>query len=93
VGQEAATQEAGSQTSRLGTFGRALSGSSMGALVHHAPSPGSTPSQTPPAASATDGVLLESQTQTSGFSEAPVDANSFQIPPGYKAVASPMDHK
>jgi hypothetical protein len=97
VGQEVATntatQDAGSQTSRLGTFGRALSGSSMGALMHHAPSPGSAPSQAPAAASATDGVLLESQTQTSGFSEAPVDANSFQIPPGYKAVASPMDRK
>ena len=97
VGQEVATgtatQEAGSQISRLGTFGRALSSSSMGALMHHAPSPGSTPSQAPAAASATDGVLLESQTQTSGFSQAPVDANIFQIPPGYKAVASPMDHK
>jgi hypothetical protein len=93
VGQEAATQEAGSQTSRLGTLGRALSGSSMGALMHHPPSPGSTPSQAQAAPSATDGVLLESQTQTSGFSEAPVDANSFQIPAGYKAVASPMDHK
>ena len=93
VGTETATQEVGSQTSRLGTFGRALSGSSMGALMHHAPSAGSTPSQAPAVGSATDGVLLESQTQTSGFSEAPVDANSFQIPAGYKAVASPMDHK
>jgi len=93
VGQEATTQEAASQTSRLGTLGRALSGSSMGALMHHAPSSGSTPSQAPAGASATDGVLLESQTQTSGFSEAPVDANSFQIPPGYKAVASPMEHR
>jgi hypothetical protein len=93
VGQEGATQEAGSQTSRLGTLGRALSGSSMGALMHHAPSPASTPSQAPATASATDGVLLESQTQTSGFSEVTVDANSFQIPAGYKAVASPMDHK
>jgi hypothetical protein len=86
-------QEEGSQTSRLGTFGRALSGSSMGALMHHPPSSGSTPSQAPASAGATDGVLLESQTQTSGFSEAPVDANSFQIPASYKAVASPMDHK
>jgi hypothetical protein len=93
AGQEATTQEAGSQTSRLGTFGRALSGSSMGALMHHASSPGSAPGQAPAAASATDGVLLESQTQTSGFSQAPVDANNFQIPTGYKAVASPMDHK
>ena len=38
-----ATQEAGSQISRLGTFGRALSSSSMGALMHHAPSTASTP--------------------------------------------------
>jgi hypothetical protein len=86
VGQQTATEQAGSQTSRLGTLGRALSGSSMGALLHHAPSSESAPT-------ATDGVLLESQTQTSGFSEAPVDPNSFQIPSGYKAVASPMDHK
>src|SRR3984885_735575 len=85
VGQDAATQEVGSQTSRLGTLGRALSGSSMGALMHHAPSPGSTPSQAPATASVTDGVLLESQTQTSGFSEAPVDPNSFQIPAASKA--------
>jgi hypothetical protein len=91
--QEATTQEAANQPSRFGTLGRALSGSSMGALMHHSPSPGSTPSQAPAAGSATDGVLLETQTQTSGFSEAPVDANSFQIPAGYKAVASPMDHK
>jgi hypothetical protein len=91
-----ATQTADSQISRLGTFGRALSSSSMGALMHHAPTTKSAPS---PAASgggtdaATAGVLLENQTQTSGFSEAPVDTSSFQIPAGYKAVASPMEHK
>ncbi len=93
VGQEAGNQETGNQTSRLGAFGKALSGSSMGALMHHAASPASAPSQDSASASATAGVLLESQTQTSGFSQAPVDANSFQIPAGYKAVASPMDHK
>ena len=92
VAQEAAPQEAGNQTSRLGAFGHALSGSGMGALMHHAPSTGSTPNQAPAAASPTDGVLLESQTQTSGFSQAPIDANSFQIPPSYKAVASPIAH-
>jgi hypothetical protein len=89
-----ATQTAGSQISRLGTFGRALGGSSMGALMHHAPS--TTPAPTP-AASATDaataGVLLENQTQLAGFSTASVDPAAFQIPAGYKAVASPMDHK
>ena len=86
VDQQPATQQPGSQPSRLGAFSHALSGSTMGSLLHHAPSPESAPS-------ATDGVLLESQTQTSGFSEAAIDPNSFQIPAGYKAVASPMDHK
>jgi hypothetical protein len=87
-----ATQTAGSQISRLGTFGRALGGSSMGALMHHAPSTTSAPSQTgsgPDAATA--GVLLETQTQLAGFSTGAVDPGAFQIPTGYKAVASPMD--
>jgi hypothetical protein len=91
-----ATQEAGSQISRLGTFGRALGGSSMGALTHHAPSTASAPSQAAGgtgADAATAGVLLESQTQISGLSEAAVDTIGFQIPAGYKAVASPMEHK
>ena len=89
-----ATQEAGSQISRLGTFGRALGSSSMGALMHHAPSPSSAPSQPSAAANpATAGVLLENQTQLSGFSTASVDASRFQVPAGYKAVASPMAAK
>jgi hypothetical protein len=89
-----ATQTAGSQISRLGTFGRALGGSSMGALMHHAPSTAPAPA---PATSGTDaataGVLLETQTQLAGFSTGAVDPGAFQIPTGYKAVASPMDHK
>jgi hypothetical protein len=36
---------------------------------------------------------LETQTQLAGFSTASVDSGAFQIPAGYKAVASPMDHK
>jgi hypothetical protein len=96
VGKEVATgtatQEAGSQISRLGTFGRALGGSSMGALMHHAPS-NSAPSQAASTDPATAGVMLESQTETSGFSVAPVDTGSFQIPAGYKAVTSPLEHK
>jgi hypothetical protein len=90
-----ATQEAGSQISRLGTFGRALSGSSMGALMHHAPS---TSSPAPAAGgggvnAANAGVLLENQTEMSGFSAAAVDTSGFQIPAGYKVVASPLAHK
>jgi hypothetical protein len=95
VGKEVAvgtaTQEAGSQVSRLGTFGRALGGSSMGALLGHAPSK-STPSNATNVDPATAGVLMESQTETSGFSISSVDTNSFQIPAGYKVVASPLAH-
>jgi hypothetical protein len=96
VASGTATQEAGSQISRLGTFGRALGGSSMSALMHHAPSTASAPNQATGgtgADAATAGVLLESQTQISGFSEAAVDTSGFQIPAAYKAVASPMEHK
>lgn len=89
-----ASQEAGSQTSRLGTFGRALSSSSMSALLHHAPSTTPAPSQAAANTNdATAGVLLESQSEISGFSTAPVDTSAFQIPAGYKVVASPMEHK
>jgi hypothetical protein len=91
-----ATQEAGSQISRLGTFGRALSSSSMGALVHHAPSKAPAPTQAAGgsgADAATAGVLLENQTELSGFSAAAVDTSGFQIPAGYKLVASPMAAK
>ena len=82
-----AAQTASDQMGRLGTFGRALSGSTMGSLMHHtqkaAPSAAATPD-------ATAGVLLEMQTQSSGFSIAPVEAAVFEVPTGYKAVASPM---
>jgi hypothetical protein len=98
VGKEVAagtaTEEANNQVSKLGAFGRALGGSSMGALMKHG---GSSP---PPAAAqpansdpATAGVLMESQTQTSGFSVAPVDTSSFQVPAGYKQITSPLMHK
>jgi hypothetical protein len=97
VGKEVATgtatQEAGSQLSRLGGFGRALGNSSMGAMLGHVPSktaPAGNATATDPA---TAGVLMESQTETSGFSVAPVDTNSFQIPAGYKLVNPPQVHK
>ena len=95
VGKEVAagtaTQEAGSQISKLGTFGRALGGSSMGALLGHAPSK-SAPAASTDVDPATAGVLMENKTETSGFSVAPVDTNSFQIPAGYKSIPSPLAH-
>jgi hypothetical protein len=86
------TQVASDQISKLGGFGRALGGSSMGALMRHKPS---NTSNTAPASNnggdpATAGVLFESQTETGNFSTAPVDLSSFEIPAGYKQVASPL---
>jgi hypothetical protein len=97
VGKEVAvgtaTQEAGSQVSRLGTFGRALGGSSMGALLGHVPSSKSAPSAATNADPATAGIMMENQTETSGFSVAAIDTNNFAVPAGYKLVASPLAHK
>jgi hypothetical protein len=91
VATNTGTQVASDQIGKLGSFGRALGGSSMGALMRHRPS--SSTSTPAPAASdnaATAGVLLESQTETGNFSIAPVDQSNFEIPAGYKQVISPM---
>jgi hypothetical protein len=93
VATDTGTQVASDQISKLGGFGRALGGSSMGALMRHKPSNSSntaTPAPNNGGDPATAGVLLESQTETGNFSTAPVDPNSFQIPEGYKQVNSPM---
>lgn len=84
------TQVASDQVNKLGSFGRALGGSSMGALMRHKPSASSNTPTLASDNSATAGVLLESQTETGNFSTAPVDPSSFQIPAGYKQVTSPM---
>ena len=90
IATDTGTQVAGDQVSKLGIFGRALGGSSMSALMRHKPSSSSSTPAPAPDKVATAGVLLESQTETGNFSTAPVDSSSFQIPAGYKQVASPM---
>jgi hypothetical protein len=93
VATDTGTQVASDQIGKLGSFGRALGGSSMGALMRHKPSSSSN-SVAPPSNSsgdaATAGVLLESQTEIGNFSTGPVDQSSFEIPAGYKQVTSPM---
>jgi hypothetical protein len=87
------TQTANDQISKLGSFGRALGGSSMGALMRHKPSASSNTAAPASNEAATAGVLMESQTEIANFSTAPVDLTSFQIPAGYKQVTSPMARK
>jgi hypothetical protein len=89
VATDTGTQTAGSEIGKLGTLGRALGNSSLGALMRHKPSGSSKP----PASAAADNsananVLLESQTELGSFSTGPVDLTQFQIPAGYKQVAS-----
>jgi hypothetical protein len=92
VATDTATQTASDHISKLGSFGRALGGSSMSALLKHKPAVHDTTPATPSTAAdpATAGVLLESQTQLGGFSTAPANLSSFAIPAGYKQVKSPM---
>jgi hypothetical protein len=89
IGTDTGTQAASSEIGKLGTFGRALGSSSLGALMRHKPQPKAEPaaSSGSPAAA---GVLLESQTSIDHFSTAPADLSSLSVPAGYKQVTSPM---
>jgi hypothetical protein len=89
IGTDTGTQAASSEIGKLGTFGRALGSSSLGALMRHKPQPKAEPaaSSGSPAAA---GVLLESQTSIEHFSTAPADLSSLSVPAGYKQVTSPM---
>lgn len=89
IGTDAGTQAADSEMSKLGTFGRALGSSSLGAFMRHKPQPKAEPASSSASAAAA-GVLLESQTSIDHFSTSPVDLSSFDVPAGYKRVASPM---
>jgi hypothetical protein len=92
IATDTGTQVASDQVSKLGSFGRALGGSSMGALMRHKPSNSSNnaPASNNSGDPATAGVLLESQTETGNFSAAAVDQSGFEIPAGYKQVTSPL---
>ncbi len=93
VATDTGVQEADNQIGKLGTFGRALGGSSMGALMRHKPANAPKAAAAQPDDSAAAGVLMESQTEVANFSTAPADLTTFDIPAGYKQVTSPMAAK
>jgi hypothetical protein len=85
------TQDTNDKPSKFGVFGRA-----PGSALTRQKSP--TPSESGTATEkngngAAAGVLIESQTQLFDFSTVTVDGGSFQVPPGYKQVTSPMQGK
>jgi hypothetical protein len=89
IATDTTTQAANSEMGKLGTFGRALGSSTMGAFLRHKPQPKAEPAATSGSAGAA-GVLLESQSSIDNFSTSPVDLNAFSVPAGYKEVNSPM---
>jgi hypothetical protein len=98
VATDTAAQTAASESGKLGVFGSALSNSAMGALRRKkaAPSPTPAPAATPTAAAggtqATQSVvLMETTNQGTDFSTEAVPPSAFQIPKGFKRVASPYD--
>jgi hypothetical protein len=86
------TQTANDQVGRLSSFGRALGGSTMGALLKHKPAASTTTQSSNSSATdpATAGILMESETKLTGFSTDSANISSFAIPAGYKQVTSPM---
>jgi hypothetical protein len=89
VATDTGTQTANSEIGKLGTFGRALGGSSLGAFMRHKPQPKAEVAASP-GSSAAANVLLESQTSIDHFSTSVADLSSFDVPAGYKQVTSPM---
>ena len=98
VATDTATQTASSESSKLGTFGSALSGSVLSAFKKKkatpppaAPAPATASTTTAGGSPATQRVtLMETTDSKTNFSQEPIPASAFQIPAGYKQVQSPM---
>lgn len=86
VAQSAAQQSASSAiASRMGSLGGLAGGfGGFGHKKKKAEDPQPAAQQT--AAPATSAVLIESNTQLSGFSQAPADESKFEVPAGYRQI-------
>jgi hypothetical protein len=98
VATDTAAQTAASESGKLGVFGSALSNSAMGALRRKkaapapTPAPAATPAAAPGGTQATQSaVLMETTNQETDFSMEAVPPSAFQVPKGFKRVASPYD--
>jgi hypothetical protein len=98
VATDTAAQTAASEAGKLGVFGSALGNSAMSALRRKkaapapTPAPASTASATPAGTQSTQSaVLMETTNQETDFSMEAVPPSAFQVPNGFKRVASPYD--
>jgi hypothetical protein len=90
-----ATNEAASQLGRAGSLGRIAAGGiggfgGFGKKKQQQPAPQQTPPPTTAQEQAAASVLMEMESEMSGFSSAPVNAASLAIPAGFKQVESEM---
>lgn len=88
VAQDAAQQTAASAiASKMGALGGLAGGfGGFGHKKKKTDDPPPAAEQAQAAAPATSAVLVESNTQLAGFSQAPADESKFDIPAGYKQV-------
>ena len=98
VATDTAAQTASAEAGKLGVFGSALGNSAIGAFRKKkaapapTPAPAATPEAAPGAAQATQSaVLMETTNQETDFSMEAVPPSAFQVPKGFKKVASPYD--
>ena len=90
-----ATNEAASQLGRTGSLGRIAAGGiggfgGFGKKKQQQPPPQQTPPPTQAQQQASASVLMEMESEMSGFSSAPVNAASLSLPAGFKQVESEM---
>jgi hypothetical protein len=98
VATDTAAQTAAGEAGKLGVFGSALGNSALGAFRKKkaasapAPAPAATPAAAPGGTQATQSaVLMETTNQETDFSMEAVPPSAFQVPNGFKRVASPYD--
>jgi hypothetical protein len=94
---QTAAGEQAKASSKLGIFGNALTSSTLSAFHRKKPAPAPAPTPAAPPATASTGapamqtvVLMATTTQKTDFSQGSVPLSVFQIPPGFKKIASPM---
>ncbi len=99
IATDTATQTASSESSKLGTFGSALTNSALNAFRKKKSTPPPAQPATPPPAAPSGTapamqhvVLMEMTDQKTNFSQEPIPASVFQIPAGYKLVPTVMPH-
>jgi hypothetical protein len=98
VATDTAAQTAAGEAGKLGVFGSALGNSALGAFRKKkaepapAPAPAASPAAAPGGTQATQSaVLMETTNQETDFSMEAVPPSAFEIPKGFKRVASPFD--